>query len=180
MKRFLLVFLFTLMFTLPVFAGVDKASEEYLKGKKHYSLITPLTENFVQKILKNSLKQGKNGKFETKFVGYSFYSLRKGVFKHLEIIGRDVDVDEMVIPYLKVATVSDYNKIDYRKKPIVVMSDIDCVFDIHLTEQNINTALQNPKYKKKIEKINKLAYPLFSVNNLIIKIKDDRMYFIIN
>ena len=176
------IFLITLIFflTLPVLANTDKVSEKYLKNKKHYSLITPVAENFAQKILKKSLKKGHNGHFDIKLSSYNFYSFKKGIFKYLQIIGKNVDIDEIIIPYLKVETITDYNWIDYRQNPIVVKTDINCNFSLHLTEENINKALENPKYKKNIEKVNKLAYPLYSINNMVIKIKKDKMFFIIN
>lgn len=176
MKKFLIL-LITLFLAVPVFA-VDKTSAEYLYNKKHFSPMNPLVESIAQKAIKKSLKKETGANFKVKFEGYTLSSMKAGVFKHLELTGKNITIEGVDIPYLKFKTLSDYNRIDYTVNPVVVQSDMTFYYEMHLSEKSINDALKSKEYRKTIEKVNKRAYPLFMLNDVKARIKNNKVYII--
>ena len=177
MKKFLIFLFASIIFTTSVFA-VDKNSAEYLRNKKHLSPVSPLVENIVQNEIKKSLKKETGANFKVKFKAYNLSSLKAGVFKYLEITGKNVTVEDIFVPYLKFYSISDYNRIDYKKNPIEMKSDMVYAYEINLSEKSINDALKNKDYKQTIQRVNNKAYPLFAINDVKIKIKNNRIYII--
>lgn len=163
---------------LPVFAKTDKNSVEYLKEKKHLSLMNPVVEKIAEKAIKKSLKKEFKGSYKVDFDGYTLGSMRAGIFKNFVVKGKNLEIDEIEIPYLKLTSVTDYNWIDYKAEPMVYKSDMTFLYEMDLTEDSINSALKHKSYKKKIEKINNIAYPLFTLYETRIKIKNNKLYII--
>lgn len=177
MKKILLTFFILNLLSTSVYAKVDKSSENYLKNKKHFSIINPCVEKIAEKTIRKSLKKETGGKYKVKFDGYTLSSMKQGIFKNLEITGQNLLIDDIKIPYLKIKSISDYNWIDYTQKPIVIKSDMNYVFEVHLTEDAINTALDKKEYQDKLNKVNSIAYPLFVVNNVDVKIQNNKARF---
>ena len=50
MKKLILFIIINLFFIIPAFAKLDKTDAEYLRNKKHFSIMNPLAENIVKKI----------------------------------------------------------------------------------------------------------------------------------
>ena len=180
MCKFVAAIFVFIMFLAPVSAKTDKYSESYLKDRMHISVANPLVEKVVKKAIVKSLKKELGGKYKVKFKGYTLASMKKGIFKHIEITGYNSKADGIEIPYLNLRTLSDYNWIDYNQNPVVAKSDITLEYIMHLNEDSINTAIHSEKYQKEIQKINQRIYPFFLVNDLDLKIKDDRVYITID
>ena len=180
MKKIILSLIFSLIL-LPANAKVDKTSAEYLKNKKHFAIMNPIAENLVEKTLRKALTDNIGDyKYNVKFEMYSLSSLKKGIFKRAEASAHDLVIDNIPIKYLKVKTTEDYVWLDLKNKPVKFKSDCIFGYDIELTEESINTALQQENYKKKITKVNNLAYPLFSMIDVKTVVKNNKLYFIIN
>ena len=177
MKK-ILILLICVFIMLPVFAKTDKNSVEYLKEKKHLSLMNPVVEKIAEKAIKKSLKKEFKGSYKVDFDGYTLGSMRAGIFKNFIVKGKNLEIDEIEIPYLKLTSVTDYNWIDYKAEPIVYKSDMTFIYEIDLTEDSINSALKHKSYKKKIEKINNIAYPLFTLYETRVKVKNNKLYII--
>lgn len=174
MKKILITILTLLL--LPVYAQTDKTSVEYLQNKWHFSPLNPIVEGCAQKVIKKSIKKEvESGKIKVNFDGYTLSSLKKGIFKNLEIVGKNIISEGIPIPFFRIKTVSDYNWIDYTKKPILVKTDMEYAYEVKLSEESINKALEHKDYCKKIQKINKKAYPLFTLQNAKVKIINDKM-----
>lgn len=178
-KTFLTVFI---IITLPTITtqAADKYSKEYLQSKNHVSITKPFAESIVKKAIKKALKKETGVNFDVKFSGYTTASIKKGIFKSLELTGYDVDIDSIPIPYINLKTLSDYNYIDYTKNPIEYKSDINLSYNLLLSEDSINSALKQNKYQKTIKNVNKIAYPLFVINNVKTKIMKDKMYIAVD
>lgn len=166
---------------MPVSAKTDKTSAEYLKNKRHFSIMNPFVESIAQKVIKKSLQKdiGK-GKYKVSFDGYTLSSMKKGIFKSLEITGQDMDVEGIPVPYLNLKTVSDYNWVDITQDPVKIKSDMEFAYEMHLTENSILEALKHEDYKKTLSKINKKAYPLFSLHDVRIRIRHDKVHIIMD
>lgn len=177
MKKFLIL-LISLCVLTPVFAKTDKTSAEYLRNKKHLAVMNPVAEKIAEKAIKKAIKKECGGKYKVEFNGYTLGSMKAGIFKNLVITGRNLKIDEIEIPSMQFKSITDYNWIDYRQEPIVYKSDMEFAYSMHLDEDSINSALKNKKYKEKIDKINNIAYPLFTLYDTKIKIKNDKLYLI--
>lgn len=179
MKKF---FIFLTVFSLliiPVFSSEYHYSEDYLKGKHHFSPLNPFVEKIAQGIIKKSLKKEMKGKYKIKLDGYTLGGLKKGIFKYLEITGKNILADDIRIPYFNVKTVTDYNWVDYTKNPIKFKSDIVMDFTVHFSQDSINDAILNKEYQKVIQKVNQKAYPFIMIYDVNVKIRYDKIHFIV-
>ena len=179
MRKFLPLLLCVLLIN-PVLAETDKYSADYLKNKKHFSILKPVVENIAEKQIAKLLKKSLGNSCDIKLEGYTVSSLKKGIIKNFEFEGKDLTIDGIDFPYLKVNTLSDYNYIDYTQNPIVFKSDMTYAYKIRLSEKSINQALDKNDYQKTLRKINALAYPLFVLNNVDVKINNDRLQTIMS
>ena len=180
MKKVVIAF-FTFVFAVSsCFAFTDRYSKEYLQSKKHLSVINPIFERAVENMLKKELKKETGANCKVSFKGYTTSSIKKGIFKKLELSGNNLKVSGIPLEYAHLKTLTDYNYIDYKKSPIVYKSDMEFAYDIILTEEAINIALDNKKYQNVIARINKMAYPMFCIDKVRTKIIKNKMYLIID
>ena len=181
MNKFLIIILTSLFLTMPVLAKTDKTSVDYLKNKKHFAVINPIAENFVEKLIKKALKEhvGKF-KYKAKFEIYTLSSLKKGIFKRAEITAYDFSFDNIPIKYVNIKSLDEYIWIDVKSDPMKFKSDANLEYKIELTEESINAALDKKDYQKKLSKINNIAYPLFSIHDLNIYIKNNYFVFLMS
>lgn len=180
MKKFLSIISIISFLTLPVFAKTDKMSSEYLKNKKHFAIMNPFAESLVEHAIKNALKKETNAKFKVKFAAYTLSSLKKGIFKSIDIEGNNIIVQDIPLPYVHLQSITDYNYIDYKSSPPIFKSDMKFAYNLLLSEDSINTALTRKEYNKVLEKVNNVAYPLFVIKKVSTKILNNRIYIIID
>lgn len=180
MKKFLTLLTVVIFMVLPAFSAKDKTSEEYLKNSYHPFSMSFFGENIVNTAIKRSLKKEAPGNYRVKFKGYTLASIKKGIFKYLEITGKDVNVDDIELPYFNIKTITDYNWIDYNQDPVVFKSDMEFDCTVHLSEKSINDALAKEDYNKILRNVNTKAFPLFTISKVNVKIKNDKMYIIMS
>lgn len=181
MKKLLLLILITNLSFLPALAKTDKTSADYLKNKKHFAIMNPFVENVAQKVIKKALKKEiGDGSYKVKFEGYTLSSMKKGIFKNLEVTGKDLTIDEIPVPYLKIKTETDYNWVDFNEDPIKIKSDITALYELELTEKSINAALKQKDYQKTLDNLNKRAYPLFTMHEVRVKIRHNKIHIIMS
>ena len=179
MKKLLLI-IFCVLFISPVFAVTDKYSEDYLKSKKHFSITKPFVETIAEKKIEKALKRSLGNTCDVVIRGYSVSSMKQGILKNIEFKGEDLIIEEIEIPYLSIVSLSDYNYIDYTQKPIAYKSDMTYAYKIKLSENSLNQALDKKDYQKTLRKVNALAYPLFALNNVDIKISNNKLHTIMS
>ena len=181
MKKFLLGLLILVTACMPASAKVDKTSAEYLKSKKHFAIMNPIVENIAEKAIKKTLqKEIGEGRYKVKFEGYTLGSMKKGIFKNLQISTQNIEIDEIPVRYLSLNSETDYNWIDFNEDPAKIKSDISFIYNLELTEKSINEALKQKDFQKTIEKINKKAYPLFTLHDIRIRIRHDKVHVIMD
>ena len=181
MKKFVSLLLLNLYILTPVFANIEKNDAEYLQSKKHFAIINPFAESLAQHIIKKALKKEIGpGKYKVKFIGYTLNSMKKGIFKKLEIEGKNLTIDQIPVSYLKLNTTTNYNWIDFHQKPIKIKSDINFDYSLELSEKSINEALNKNDYQKILDKVNKRADPLFAMQDVKIRVKNNKVYIIMN
>ena len=180
LKNIVVLFVAMIMCTSSVLAKTDRSSAEYLKNKRHFAPLNPLVETVAQKVIKNSLKKSTGENFKVKFDGYTLYSMKQGVFKNLELEGDKFQISGIDVEYLKLKSITDYNKVNYKQNPAVIETDMTYAYELHLTESSINQALEHKDYKKNLDKINNITYPLFVLKDVDAKIKNNKLNIIMS
>ena len=154
MKKNLFILLLIILLISPVFAYTDKNGYEYLKNKKHLTPMRPFVEKIAEKAIKRTLKKKiGSGNYKVKFRGYTLNSMKKGIFKNLEIVGKKLEIEDIKIPYLGLKSETDYNWLDYSENSIKIKSDIVFNYNLELTEDSINSALKRDNYKNTLKKL---------------------------
>ena len=159
-------------------AGIDRLSQEYLQSTNHFTLSKPLAEAVAKRAIRKALKKETGVKFDVIFEGYPTSSIKKGIFKNLELTGNDAEIQGISVPYIHLKTLTDYNYIDYTQNPIVFKSDMTYEYELLLSDEAINAALKDSDYNKVITKVNKIASPVFVVKGVRTKIVDNKMYIV--
>ena len=145
MKKILLVFILMLFAVNTGFAA-DKYSKDYLQNHRHFAIMNPIAESMAEHIIKSSLKKETGGKYKVKFDGYTVSSMKKGIFKNLEITGTDIVSEGITIPYVHLKSLTDYNYVDYTKDPVEFKSDMKFQYEMMLSDESMNTALKHSNY----------------------------------
>jgi len=177
MKK-IIAFLLMIFLTSNAVFAIDKYSVEYLQGKNHFSLTKNFAENMVKRALKKALKKETGTNFDVQFEGYTLSSIKRGVFKSIEISGEDVNIEGISVPFVHLKSLDDYNYIDYTKNPIEFKCDMTFAYDVLLSDETINAAMKDADYNKVIAKVNRIASPFFVIKGVRTKIKDDKFYII--
>lgn len=180
MKRFLSFCILFFILILPVCFAADRTAEDYLKNKKHMPTMKFMAEAAAKTAIKKAVKKEAPGRYKIKFKSYTLSSLKKGIFKYFELQGRNVVLNGVELPYINLKSVTDYNWIDYNQKPIVFKSDMTFEYVIHMSEKSVNDALETEEYKKILRKINKRAYPMFSLSEVEVKIENNKLRIIMS
>ena len=178
MKKFSVLLLIMLFAINTASAKIDRLSQEYLQSTNHFSITKPLAENIAQRAIKKALKKETGANFDVKFDGYTTSSIKRGIFKNLEITGNDVTIDNLPVPYVHLHSITDYNYIDYTKNPLEYKSDMTFGYEVELSDETVNAALKDSDYSKIIAKVNKIASPVFVVKGVRTKILNNRMYIV--
>ena len=178
MKKFFTLLIISSLFTNIVYAGIDKYSVEYLQNNNHFSITKCFAESAVKKAIKKALKKETGSNFDVKFEGYTLSSIKRGIFKYIEISGHDVKVDNVTVPYVHLVSLDDYNYIDYKKNPIEFKCDMTYKYDLLLDDETINAALKDSDYNKTLAKVNKIASPFFVIKGVKTKITDNKFYIV--
>ena len=143
MKKILVLIIIAFLSTTSfVLAGVDKLSQEYLQNTNHFTITKPLAEMVAKRAIKKALKKETGANFDVKFEGYTTSSIKRGVFKSLEISTKDMKIDEIEIPYLHLKSLDEYNYIDYTKNPIVFKCDMTYAYEILLQMKQLMLLLK--------------------------------------
>ena len=158
--------------------AADKTSQEYLQNHKHFAIMNPVAESVAEHTIKSALQKETGGKYKVHFEGYTLESMKKGIFKTLEITGTDVVSEEIPLPYVHVKSLSDYNYVDYTQNPVIFKSDMQYEYDILLSEESINKALKHSNYQTVVDNINNIAYPMFAVKGVSTKIKNNTLFIV--
>ena len=179
MKKILLSVLILLLSVGSIQAKEDKLALEYLLTSRP-TIMTHAFEGVTEGIIKKILKKETGSNFDVKLEGYTTKSLKAGIFKYLEISGKNVKVDGLNISYVHLTSMDNYNHIDYTKNPIQFLSDMTYSYELLLTDETINQALQDSDYSKVVSKVNKIAGSLFVIKKVRTKIVKDKLYIVVD
>ena len=180
MKRTVVLLILAMLIQIPSADAVDRYSKEYLQNHHHFAIINPVVECAVEKAIKSQLRKETGAEFNVKFTGYTTSSMKKGIFKSFELSTDHLLIDDNIpITDLYLKSETDYNYIDYTKSPLEFKSDMTYSYDMFITDEALNIPLKDKRYKKVIENVNNIAYPLFEIKEVHTRIKDNRLFIVL-
>lgn len=137
---------------------------------------------FAKKVAKTAiikvLKRNADGDYDIKIDSFSAMDLKQGKFKSLEIEGKNLSARGIYVSSAYLKTLCNYNYADYRKNPIVFYTDIPMLFSAEISEDDLNKTLIDLGYIKKLMDLNIGGISFFTVDNVIFKLKNNKIYLI--
>ncbi len=144
-------------------------------------------QNFIgekvgESLIKKALKKNADGDFKVTLNSYSVRDLKAGKFKSLDIKGKNILVDGIYISEAEMSTLCEYNYISQDKNgDYLVMEDIPVAISAVITEDDLNKTMMSKDYQRLLNDLNTLggAFNIFSIDSTKIKIKDNKIYYIV-
>lgn len=144
-------------------------------------------QNFIgekvgESLIKKALKKNADGDFKVTLNSYSVRDLKAGKFKSLDIKGKNILVDGIYISEAEMSTLCEYNYISQDKNgDYLVMEDIPIAISAVITEDDLNKTMMSKDYQRLLNDLNTLggAFNIFSIDSTKIKIKDNKIYYIV-
>lgn len=187
MKKAILIILF-LLFGTASFASCDCACVEpynLTSGvSRFFSKVTGqnfLAEKIAGHLIKKEVKKDfQKGKIKANLKSYSVRDLKAGRFKSIKINGKDLISDGAYITSFNAKTLCDFNYIAVQDDNIIIKENVPIAFEAVITEDDLNRAIESFQYKKLINDINNYIGGLFVIEASAIRLKNDKMYYVIN
>ena len=185
MRRFFICLLMSMLLAAPVLAQAEYCCEvpEKLASPVARGITNALGWNFWTKkaakvaIIK-VLKRNADGDYDVKIDSYSAMDLKKGKFKSVEIKGENINTHGVYVSSVVMNTICDYNYVDYWKRPVIFYTDLPLYFNAVITEEDLNKTLVDLGYIKKLTDLNIGGVSLFTVDNVVFKMKNNKIYLI--
>lgn len=176
MKRIFLL-LFILFACIPAISA--KSPVEYKTASGFVRVTTNMlgynliTKNIAQSVIKKSLNKSLKGNYKVKIDSFSGVDLKKGKFRGLTIEGTDLCLDdEVYFSKLSLKTTSKFNYIDYKKKPVKVMTDIPMDYVIEISEDDLNKTVSG---KNDLDSLSALV-PLVKFEKVKFRIYNNKLH----
>ena len=152
-------------------------------GLSNITGINFLAERTADMLIKNAILKDSKGKYKVDMQSYNISSLKKGIFKSLEINGKDTNTDGIYISNIKLKTLCDYNyiELDNKNNTAKFKENFLMAFALQFTQDDlINTMQSNRHYLELIRKANSIgnASKLFNIVSTSAKIQDNKMYYV--
>lgn len=139
---------------------------------------TKITEAIMKKTINKSIK---GGKLNVDIDSYSAKDLSNGIFKSLNISGKNIIVDDIYLSSIELKTLCDFNYIEYDKNGnMVFKEDFPMSFEIQMSNDDINKSMQSEHYKKIINDVNKLGFGGVKVSSTEASIRGNKFYYSFN
>lgn len=140
-----------------------------------------LSEKIGEKIIKKSVQKNiTSGEIKTDIKSFSAKDLKEGRFKSIEITGKDVVAQGIVISSFSAKTLCDFNYITENKNgDIIVKENMPLAVSIVITEDDINKTMDSSDYKRLVDNINSIGgnFNIFQIDSTRVKIKNNKMYY---
>lgn len=139
-----------------------------------------IAENIAKSILRGEIEKNVQGNVRVRLNSYSTKDLQKGIFKSIRIKGKNINIDGIKFSRLNIKTLCDFNYVSQDvNNNIVFNEDLPLSFSVQMTEDDINSAVLIDDYQKLIQKINERGRGFFIIENSKLKIKENKLYFIL-
>lgn len=162
-------------FSCPANPGVRSVTLTTLTGVNFF------TEKIANAVIKHSITKDSQGAYKVNLQSYNVPALKKGIFKSLEINGKDTITDGIYISNLKFKTICNYNhiEIDNKYKVARFQQPFAMAFAFQFTEDDLNKTMKSAAYKEMIRKVNSIGNTnkIFNISSTSAKIKNDKLYY---
>ena len=142
-----------------------------------------VAEKIGNSIIKHAIKKDSKGTYKVNLQSYNITTLKKGVFKSLEVNGTDTVTDGIYISKLKLKTICNYNyiEINNKMKTATFHEPFGMVYAFQFNENDLNATMKSPAYKEMIRKLNSIgnSYKLFNISSTSAKIENSKLYYTI-
>ena len=106
-----------------------------------------ITKHIAKGIIKKALNKNVQGDYDVKIDSFSGVDLKKGKFRGMTIEGTNLCLDDGVyFSRLHMETTSDFNYIDYRKKPVEFKTDVPMKYLIEISEDDLNKTISQDTF----------------------------------
>lgn len=142
-----------------------------------------LVEKKLESILKKEvLKIGSADNLKINIDSYSPKDLKNGIFRGLEVSGKNVVLNDIYFSTLDIETLCDFNYIKQSGKEILFVEDMPLKFDLTMDADNINKTITNSKYQRIIKDLNKILSSYgtgLEVSSTKIVMKNNKLYYVV-
>lgn len=135
-----------------------------------------LAKTIVQNQIKKELQKSIKGNLDVELNLYSFGDLVAGKFKNIKISGENLQTEGIYISSLESNSLCNFTHIDYKKNPIVPISDIFAKFNAALSEADLNKTVNSPQYASMLKDLKFNHIIDLAILNPKIKINNDKIY----
>lgn len=165
-----------------------KCVEPYdMNGKisSFFSSITGL--NFTktkisEMVLKKSLSKSISAKdLKVNIDSYSGKDLSNGIFKSLEIKGKDLSAEGVHLSSVDLKSLCEFNYVVNDKKGnLAFKEDFPMSFELQMSADDINKTMQSEKYTNTVKNLNKLEFAGLKIKSTETSIRGNQLYYTIN
>lgn len=164
MKKTLLLFIFIIFFSVPVFAVCDYgnrcAPKAYNLSSKAGRVIsmslgaTLLSERIAQARIKDELKKATKQNFKVSVKSYSIQDMMHGRFKAITISGKNLNIEGVHLSSLELKTLCDFNYVQFEKKPMRFKENMIIGFSTVISDEDLTKTMQSTGYLDKLNCVN--------------------------
>jgi hypothetical protein len=151
-------------------------------GFSNITGINFLSEKIGNLVLSNAIKKDSKGKYRVNLQSYNVTALKKGIFKSLEVTGKNTITDGIYISNLKLKTLCDYNyiEVDNKHKTTFFREPLALAYEMQISEDDLNKTMESSKYKDMIRRINSIGntFKIFNVSSSSVKIENNKLYYV--
>lgn len=156
-----------------------------LKGTQILTNITGMS--FLSRTIANSIVKkelvkatGSDG-FKVKMKTYSAKDLIDGRFKSLNITGKALNFDGLHVSSFSADTICDFNYVKATTKSLTFKNNFIMKYNLGITEDDLRKTVISEQYVKKLKSLNlnMLGMNLFELNNVDVKLENNKFYYIL-
>jgi len=174
----IIIILMLCVLCLSNIAYAESASTEYKTACGFVRVTTNMlgynliTRHIAQNVIKKSLNKNIKGDYDVKIDSFSGVDLKKGKFKGLTIDGVNLCMDDGVyITHLFMQTTSDFNYVDYRKKPVEFKVDMPMKYIVEISEDDLNKTVAKDSFFDTFSSL----IPLVQVDRFKFKLENNKV-----
>ena len=137
-----------------------------------------ISEAVIEKSINKSIK---GGKLNVTLDSYSAKDLANGIFKSIQVSGKNVSIDGIYFSSLEVKSLCEFNYIEYDNKGnLAFKEDFPMSFSVQVSNDDINNTMQSEKYKKIISNINILGISGIKITSTKASVRGNKFYYAFN
>lgn len=131
-----------------------------------------ITRHIAQNVIKKTLNKNVKGDYTVKIDSFSGVDLKKGKFRGLIIDGKDLCLEDSIyFSKLHLETTSNFNYVDYSKKPIVFKTDVPMDYVVEITEDDLNKTVEKDNFFNSFSAM----IPLVSIDKFKFQLTDNKV-----